>query len=248
VLHRLAVPLGAAVLTLALAAPALAVRVHVRVEGARTTIFGATEPRLTAVTGAIQPPTGPVVTVGAATPFGALEAASRAGEFFYRVETFSFGPYVAQIGRRAGTATTGWVFKVNGVSPPVAATAHQLKEGDRVLWYHATFGPAGGPKTLDLARFSSTGCPAGGSGCVTVRCVRAQLVDDNGRRTVATDARFVVDGRARRGRNGSLCLRGHWHEVRATLAGAVRSEVLVNRAARRGPRAGTAGASLAGRP
>ena len=106
-LHRLAVSLGAAVLALALAAPALAVRVHVRVEGARTTIFGATEPRITAVPGAIQPPAGLIVTVGAATPFGALEAASRAREFFYRVQTFAFGPYVALIRRRAGKATTG---------------------------------------------------------------------------------------------------------------------------------------------
>lgn len=247
-LRRSLVHLGAAVLVLGLAAPALAARVHVRVEGPNATVFGPTEPLVTPVTGTFSPPAGPSVTLDADTPLGALERASRLADFYYRIESFSFGPYVAQVGRRSGSETSGWVYKVNGVSPPVSATAYQLKEGDRVLWYHATFGAAGGPKTLDLVRFSSPACPAGASGCVTVRCVRAQLVDDNGRRTVATGARFVVDGRARRGRNGSLCPRGHWHEVRATLAGAVRSEVLVNRAASRGSRSETAGASLAGRP
>jgi uncharacterized protein DUF4430 len=246
VLHRPFVVVGVAVLALAVVAPALAVRVHVRVEGARTTIFGPTEPRLTAVNGPIAPPAGPVVTVDAATPFGALEAASRAGEFYYRVEAFSFGPYVAQIGRRPGTSTTGWVYKVNGASPPVSATAYQLKAGDRVLWYHATFGAAGGPRTLQLVGTFSTGCPAGAGDCVSrLACVRAVVYDDNGRRSPAATARFLVDGRPRAGRNGRLCPRSHWHSVRATLAGAVRSNVLVNPAGRRG--SGSAGAALAGR-
>jgi hypothetical protein len=246
VLHRLLVAAGVALLALALTAPAFAVRVHVRVEGAKTTIFGATEPRLTPVTGTITPPSGAAVTVETPTPLGALEAASRRGEFFYRLESFSFGPYVAQIGRLSGTATTGWVFKVNGKSPPVGAHAVELEEGDRVLWYHATFGPTGGPRTLHLTGLYATGCPAGGGGCVTtLGCVRAVAADDNGRRTRAAGARFVVDGRVRRGRNGQLCPSGHWHTVRGTLAGAVRSNVLVNPAGSRG--AGVAGAALAGR-
>ena len=49
-------------------------------------------------------------------------------------------------------AASGWVFKVNGVSPPVGADKVTLKDGDVVLWYYATFGPAGGPPTLELQR------------------------------------------------------------------------------------------------
>jgi hypothetical protein len=238
VLHRLLVAAGVALLALALTAPALAVRVHVRVEGARTTIFGATAPRLTPVTGTITPPSGAAVTVEAATPLGALEAASRRGEFFYRLESFSFGPYVAQIGRLSGTATTGWVFKVNGKSPPVGAHAVELKEGDRVLWYHATFGSTGGPRTLHLRRYILLSDPG-------QTCYVSEAVDDNG---VARDvvATFHLDGRRVRRRAASFCPPRHWHTLRATATGTVRSQVVV--APRRAATAGQpAGAGLAGR-
>ena len=213
-LHRLFVPLAAALLALVLAAPALAVRVHVRVEGPNATIFGATEPRVTPVTGTFAPPAGRPVTVNAATPLGALERASRLGDFYYRIEAFAFGPYVAQVGRHPGSETTGWVYKVNGVSPPVGATAYELKEGDRVLWYHARFGAAGGPRTLDLQR---TKCRGG---------VQAVLVDDAGKAQPAADVVFLIDGRRVRDANGAICPRGHWHTLRATKAGAVRSAVV----------------------
>ena len=55
------------------------------------------------------------------TRSAALEAASLAGEFYYHVTSTAFGPYVDQIGRYPAAATSGWVFKVNGVSPPVGA-------------------------------------------------------------------------------------------------------------------------------
>ena len=61
--------------------------------------------------------------------------------------TTSFGPYVDQVGRYPAPVD-GWVFKVNGVSPPVGADQVELKDGDTVLWYWAQFGDAGGPKTL----------------------------------------------------------------------------------------------------
>jgi uncharacterized protein DUF4430 len=217
--HRPLVLLGVSVLALALAAPALAARVHVRVEGARATIFGSTEPFVTPATGTWPPPAGAPVTVNAATPLGALEAASRRGEFFYRLESFAFGPFVAQIGRMSGSETTGWVYKVNGVSPPVGAHAHELREGDHVLWYHATFGPAGGPKTLALQRRNPVPLRRG------LRCFRALGVDDNGARAPERDVVFRVDGRTVRSRSGRICLRGHWHAVRATKPGFVRSRV-----------------------
>src|SRR5512133_3185739 len=152
---------------LVLAPSAAAVRVHVRVEGAKTTIWGTTAPLVDVQANALD----------------ALEAASGIGEFYYHVQRTSFGPYVDQIGRNPGAGTAGWVFKVDGRSPPVGADAVTLKDGDSVLWYWAQFGAAGGPKTLALER--------GGNGCY-----RVYQEDDNGVRTAAVGAVLHV-GRTR---------------------------------------------------
>jgi hypothetical protein len=185
-----------AVLAVALATAAHAARVTIRVEGKTQTIF-APAPR----------------SVDAANPLAALEAASLAGEFYYHVTTASFGPYVDQVGRFAAEATTGWVFKVNGVLPPVGADQVALKDGDAVLWYWASFGEAGGPPTLDLQRR-----PAG--------CYQAFKQNDTGARTVAAGAVLHVDGRRVPTRAGRACLTGRHGLVRATLAGAVRSNAI----------------------
>ena len=185
-----------AVLAVVLAAAAHAARVTIRVEGKTQTIF-APAPR----------------SVDAANPLAALEAASLAGEFYYHVTTASFGPYVDQVGRFAAEASTGWVFKVNGVLPPVGADQVALKDGDAVLWYWASFGEAGGPPTLDLQRR-----PAG--------CYQAFKQDDTGARTVAAGAVLQVDGRRLPTRAGRACLTGRHGLVRATLAGAVRSNAV----------------------
>ncbi|MGZ4396567.1 MAG: DUF4430 domain-containing protein [Gaiellaceae bacterium] len=176
---------------------ALAVRVHVRVEGKTQTIFGSAEPALSVK----------------ANPLDALEAASLAGEFYYHVTVTGFGPYVDQIGRYPATATSGWVFKVNGVSPPVGADAVQLKAGDRVLWYWADFGPSGGPPTLELKRASRN-------------CYRVLSQDDRGKTGVAAGAVLHVGGRAVHTRKGAACVGRHRGLVKATLAGAVRSNAL----------------------
>ena len=197
---------------LALPASALALHVHVRVEGRTTTIFGSAQP-------VVRPFTGTLVAADVSielskpTALGALEAASVRGEFFYRLVATSFGPYVAQVGRNGGSDASGWVFKVNGVSPPVGADAFALKDGDVVLWYYATFGPSGGPATLDLVRL--------GGGCF-----RADSLDDTGVRTPARDVVFQLDGRRVGSATGRICPAGHWHRVRATKPGAVRSQVV----------------------
>ena len=105
--RRLFVSLATAVAALLLVPAALAVSVHVRVEGKTRTIFGPTEPSL----------------VSGPNALDALDAASLAGEFYYHVTTTAFGPYVDQIGRYPAAGSSGWVFKVNGVSPPVGADA-----------------------------------------------------------------------------------------------------------------------------
>ena len=178
-------------------ASALAARVQIRVEGKTQTIF-APAPRV----------------VDAANALEALERASLDGEFYYAATSTSFGPYVSQIGRFPGEGTSGWVFKVNGASPPVGADKVELKDGDVVLWYWATFDASGaGPSTLELVR-SADGC----------YLVRAQ--DANGVRTPARGATLHVDGKRTVSRTGRTCLGKHRGLVRATLPGAVRSNAV----------------------
>jgi Domain of unknown function (DUF4430) len=196
--HRLLYALAALVALAAVLVPsALGVRVSVRVEGKTTTLFGASEPRFEAGSNALQ----------------ALDVASERAEFYYNVIQSSFGPYVSQIGRYPADASSGWVFKVNGASPPVGADKVTLNDGDRVLWYWATFGPTGGPKTLLLQRR-----PKG--------CYRVLAEDDAGKASAAAGAVLVVDGRRVRTRGGSACPGAHTGLVRASLAGAVRSNAV----------------------
>lgn len=190
--------LAALVALAALLVPAaLAARVSVRVEGRTQSIFGALETRFEAGPNAMQ----------------ALDVASLRGEFYYHVTQSSFGPYVDQIGRHPAGGANGWVFKVNGASPPVGADKYELKEGDRVLWYWATFGPTGGPPTLLLSRTGRN-------------CYRAVSENDQGVDTAAAGAQLHVDGRRVRTRAGRACVGRHTGTVRATLAGAVRSNSL----------------------
>ena len=195
--RRLSTSLAVGVAALLLVPAALAVRVHVRVEGKTRTIFGSVEPTLTV----------------RANVLDALDSASVAGEFYYHVRLSSFGPYVDQIGRYAAGGSSGWVFKVNGVSPPVGADSVTLKDRDRVLWYWATFGATGGPPTLVLH--------------ATKRgCYRVLSQDDNGKTTPARGAVLHVGRRAVRARTGSACVGRHRSLVTATLKGAVRSNAL----------------------
>jgi hypothetical protein len=106
------------------------------------------------------------------------------------------------------------VFKVNGVSPPVGADQVALHDGDTVLWYFATFGPTGGPKTLALRKGTRR------------NCYRVVAQNDAGKATPAAGAVLHVDGRAFRTRAGAGCVGRHAGLVKATLAGAVRSNAL----------------------
>ena len=182
-----------AVLAAALAAPALAARVKVRVEGKTTTIFGTTEPTL---------------TVSDANALGALEVASIVGEFYYHVNP---GPFVNQIGRYPGAGFSGWSYKINGVSPPVAANQAPVKDGDTVLWYWTTFSEQGSTPTLLLRRRGKTNCYT----------IASQ--NDQGVATPAAGAVLVVDGRRLKTRSGRGCVGKHRGLVRATAPNAVRS-------------------------
>jgi hypothetical protein len=196
--RRLFLTLAALATLAALLVPAaLAARVSVRVEGRTLSIFGALETPFEA----------------GANAMTALDTASLRGEFYYHVTTTSFGPYIDQIGRYPAGAANGWVFKVNGASPPVGADQVQLSDGDRVLWYWATFGPSGGPPTLFLTRTGRN-------------CYRVVAENDQGVDRAAAGAQLHVDGRRARTRAGRGCVGRHSGLVRATMAGAVRSNAL----------------------
>ena len=182
-----------------LPASAFAATVKVRVEGQTQTLFAPTE-----------------ATVTAASAQDALEQASLAGEFYYHVTVTGFGPYVDQVGRYGGTASSGWVFKVNDVSPPVGADKVVLKDGDRVLWYYATFGPTGGPPTLSV-KASKKGCYV------------AQAFDDNGKAATVTGLVFHIGSKrtVKGNPNVDVCPGPHPGVlVRATATGAVRSNAV----------------------
>jgi hypothetical protein len=196
--RRLVVLVAVLATALLVVPAAFALRVHVRVEGRTQTIYGSAEPTLSVKS----------------TALDALDSASVAGEFYYHVTTTSFGPYVDQVGRYVAGGSNGWVFKVNGVSPPVGADKVTLKDGDRVLWYWATFGPKGGPPTLSLRAGPKR------------NCYRVLAQDDTGKTTPARGARLHIYGRSVLARGGSACLGAHRGLVTATLNGAVRSNAI----------------------
>jgi hypothetical protein len=188
------------VLCLVVPQAALAATVKVRVEGKTRTLFGPTE-----------------VTVTASTPLEALEQAALLGEIYYHVTTASFGLYVDQVGLYGGDASSGWVFKVNDVSPPVGADKVELADGDRVLWYYATFGPTGGPATLRVQ-------PAPKKGCYT-----ATAYDDNGKPAGVSGLTWHVGSKKSVAAMAGAAFCPGRHTgllIRATATGAVRSNAV----------------------
>jgi hypothetical protein len=212
VFHRLFMVATTFVAALLLVPSALAVKVHVRVEGKTRTIFGAAAPLIDV--------TSPRANPLPESALDALESASFLGEFYYHVATSSFGSYVDQIGRYGAVGQTGWAYKVNGVSPPVGANEARLKQGDTVLWYWAQFGVAGGPKTLVLSHVSKSSC------------YRVTAQDDKGDLTAPLGAVLHVGSKRTVKTQGSTqaavaCVGQHRGLlVRATLDGAVRSNAL----------------------
>ncbi|WP_411277808.1 DUF4430 domain-containing protein [Gaiella sp.] len=184
-------------LVLTLAATAFGASVTVRVEGKTQSIFGSMP-----------------IKVEASNAMVALDAASIFGEFYVQVTQSSFGPYVSQIGRYPGAGASGWVFKVNGASPPVGADQVTLKDGDEVLWYYATFSDTGGPATLALKATSKN-------------CYSVTAFDDAGKAAPAAGAQLRVDGRRFKASGaGKVCVGRHVGLVRAYAVGAVRSNAV----------------------
>ena len=109
------------------------------------------------------------------------------------------------------------MFKVNDVSPPVGADQVTLKDGDRVLWYYADFGPTGGPPTLAVK--------AGGQGLLHGDRLRRQRQGGDGQRADVARRLEEVGTRHRPAR--AYCPGTHTGLlVRATATGAVRSNAV----------------------
>ena len=191
--RRFLILIATLVVALFLAGAALAAQVTIRVEGKTQSIFGSKP-----------------VTIDATNALQALDIASTLGEFYYGVTHSSFGDYVSQVGKYPGAGSAGWVFKVNGLSPPVGADQVQLKDGDAVLWYYATFGANGGPPTLDLKALAGN-------------CYRVTSYDDAGKASPAAGAVIHVDGRRVKVVDGKGCVGAHKGLVRAYSFGTVRS-------------------------
>ena len=209
--HRFTAFVAVLVAALLIVPAALAVKVHVRVEGKERTIFGATAPIIDV--------TSPRANALPENALDALESASALGEFYYHVTLSGFGPYVDQIGRYPAAGQTGWVFRVNGVLPQVGADQVRLQQGDTVLWYWAQFGVTGGPRTLVLSRVGKN------------QCYRVQQQDDKGELTAALGAVLHVGKRTVRTQGATQgavgCVGTHRGLlVRATLGGAVRSNAV----------------------
>ena len=188
---------------LVLVPAALAARVHVRVEGKTQTIFGSTEPTLNVKANALD----------------ALDSASLAGEFYYHVTLSAFGPYVDQIGRYPAGGTSGWIFKVNGVVPPVGADQVTVKDGDTVLWYWATFSGAAGPLTLEVETSIVKG----------KRCFFATGRNDAGRASRVRGVVYTLNSRRTSSATGVVCTRPGRYTVRVTKTGAIRSRTYSGR-------------------
>ena len=89
----------------------------------------------------------------------------------------------------------------------------QLKDGDTVEWYYATFGANGGPPTLVLT-MTKPGCYAAtGQDDTGAKKVPAGLVFRTGNRTISAPA-------------GHICFKTPHALVWATAPGAVRSNRL----------------------
>ena len=213
---RVFIIFSVAILATVFVSAAAAVTVSVRVEGKTRTLFGATDPQLQV----------------SSTALDALVAAANAGEVYYHLATNSFGSYVDQIGLYPALGSGGWMFKVNGVLPPVGAGEITLNDGDRVLWYWASFDPVtfAGPKTLWLTRskLSRSERVRAKRTRVALNCYAVSAQDDRGLSTPAIGAVLRAgSGRAVKTKNGRACVGAHSGLlVRATLNGTVRSNAL----------------------
>ncbi len=81
---------------------------------------------------------GDIPFVSGMTVLDALDNASKKGGFSYNTKEESWGTYIykiAGIEEKSEGPTSGWMYWVNGVAPPVGCADKTLQNRDRVIWY-----------------------------------------------------------------------------------------------------------------
>ena len=81
---------------------------------------------------------GDISFVSGMTVLDALDNASKKGGFSYNTKEESWGTYIykiAGIEEKSEGPTSGWMYWVNGVAPPVGCADKTLQNRDRVIWF-----------------------------------------------------------------------------------------------------------------
>ena len=81
----------------------------------------------------------------------AVSEAAKLGNFSYVITSTSFGPYVQAIAGDEASGITGWMYRVNTVSPAIGAADFILQKNDEVVWFYGQSGdspPACGQNTI----------------------------------------------------------------------------------------------------
>jgi len=92
---------------------------HLRIEGANQTYCDA--------------------EVVATTALNIIENGASVCGYSYVIENTEYGPYLFSINGEAAQGMSGWLYRVNWISPYIGAADYVLEEGDAVLWYFGEF-------------------------------------------------------------------------------------------------------------
>jgi hypothetical protein len=164
---------GAAVLSLAPAAPAKTPKVSVQVVGRTGLIGGARDVVPKAFTLKVQ---SRRCAVPDATPLAALEQIRRSSDLPYTVRDFGSCSkrssdagqlFVRSVGTEANKGRDGWVYKVGRKVGTTGAadmtgpfgTGKRLRAGDRLLWFWCVQGSRGCQRTLEITPAATTVAP-----------------------------------------------------------------------------------------
>jgi len=116
---------------------------HLRIEGQSTTYCDA--------------------DVQANTALQIIENGASVCGYTYNIQQASFGRYLSAINGESASGSSGWMYRVNWISPMDGADDYQLLPGDQVLWSFGQFGNE--PLRISL---SATQVQPGGTATATV--------------------------------------------------------------------------------
>lgn len=92
---------------------------HLRIEGQSNTICDA--------------------EVAGATALDIVENGAEVCDYSYHIQQTDLGPYLDRINNEQAEGESGWLYRVNWISPMVGAADYQLEEGDYVLWAYGNW-------------------------------------------------------------------------------------------------------------